>query len=652
MRPERAALLLGAALMLLLGWRPDALPFIPQARFSDAALAHWPAAYHLRESVLAARAFPVWQDAIMAGQPFAANPLNKTAYPLQWLALLLEPAPHLNLLVALHLFVAGWGMWRWGRALGLCPQAAALAGLAYALAPRALAHLGAGHLDLIYALAWWPWLMRSAGLLPQTDRAARLTLQTGLFAGLLLLADVRLGLFALTLAGAYALWNAAAVGRWRAGLRLLPAAALCGVLTLAVTLPLLAWGPHLSRGDLDRAGAGLYSLEVGQLVGLILPPRGGTPETFAYLGLGTLALALIGLAAVPRRARVFWLAVLLAAALYALGANGPLWPLLVDALPPLRWFRVPGRAWLVVALAACLLAGFGAQSVLRLAARLRANESVPRLRALRLAAAGLAGAALLCCGLTLAVAGLDPLVGAGAAAVGGLLGGALLLALYGRLAAGGLAGALLLIVALDSGLTGAAWLEWRGPDAWLRHQDELAAALVGVDRVYSPNYALEQQVGAAHGLRLFGGVDPFQLRGLVSAIGAASGVAADGYSVVQPPLGGLADDGTLEGANCDAAPDLDLLAAWGVSHLVSRCPLPLFSAADVRVVSDTYLYRNPAYGGPAGLSDTGWPPGWPGLPGPAEVESLNRLTVGAALFSGAALLTCLLALAWRVAHEP
>jgi hypothetical protein len=232
-----------------------------------------------------------------------------------------------------------------------------------------------------------------------------------------------------------------------------------------------------------------------------------------------------------------------------------------------------------------------------------------------------------------------------------VVGGVLLLALYGRLAPATLTGALLLMVTLDSGLVGTAWLEWRGPELWLHHQDDLAAALVGADRVYSPNYALEQQVAAAHGLRLFGGVDPFQLRGLVAAIGQASGIAEDSYSVVQPPLGELADDGALDGANCGIAPDLDLLAAWGVSHIVSRCPLPLDSGTDLRVVNNTYLYANSAYAGSAEWSDTGWAAGWPGLPDDATVEGLNRLTVGVALLSGAVLLACLLFLAWRFAHD-
>src|SRR5262245_18597938 len=105
MRPRFALILiaLGGVFLLLTGIRPDALPFIPEARFSDAATSHWLAAHHLRESVLIERTFPIWQSTILGGSPFAANPLNKTAYPLEWLTVVIPPAPFLNLMIVLHL---------------------------------------------------------------------------------------------------------------------------------------------------------------------------------------------------------------------------------------------------------------------------------------------------------------------------------------------------------------------------------------------------------------------------------------------------------------------------------------------------------------------------------------------------------------------
>jgi hypothetical protein len=87
-----AAALTGAALIILYmvsGWRPGSLPFQPFARFSDAATSHYPAAQYFSDSINERGEFPVWRQTIMAGQPFAANPLNKTAYPLTWLAVAL-----------------------------------------------------------------------------------------------------------------------------------------------------------------------------------------------------------------------------------------------------------------------------------------------------------------------------------------------------------------------------------------------------------------------------------------------------------------------------------------------------------------------------------------------------------------------------------
>jgi len=148
-------LLVGAGaflLFIIIGMRLDGLPFVPRTLFSDAVISHYPNALFLRESILEQHTFPLWRETLMAGQPFAANPLNKTAYPLQWLVLLFPPTVHINLLLALHVLIAGWGMWRWATALGLRQEAAGFSAFAYAFAPRIMAHMGAGHVDVVYEI--------------------------------------------------------------------------------------------------------------------------------------------------------------------------------------------------------------------------------------------------------------------------------------------------------------------------------------------------------------------------------------------------------------------------------------------------------------------------------------------------------------------
>jgi hypothetical protein len=657
MRLKVFVVALGALFLMITGYFPGTLPFVPNARFSDAVVTHWPSALHLRNSILQQQAFPVWRETIMAGQPFAANPLNKIAYPLQWLVLLLPPTLHLDAMILLHLLLAGWGMWCWVRLLGLRDEAAAVSALAYVFTPKLVGHLGAGHLDILYALAWWPWLMWSIrrGMF-QTEQPLVIVLRTSLFAALLLLADVRLSLFALMIAAAYELAGLIQHRQWKQIYWRLLIVVPFFLMTASVLVPLLAWQPYLSRGQLTPAGAGVFSLAGGHFIGLVLPQHGGNFETQTYLGLPVLVLAIVALLAESRK-HALWIVLIVIAALYALGANGPLWPWLVRLEPGLLWFRVPSRAWFAGALVVSLLAGYGLQYLLLTIERIRAGTSGISLRAMRLAS-------LL--GLWIAVIWAAaawfflPIPKTSALSIllwGGLLGVVLLAALNGWLKPQMFALALIGLTFADLLWTGRSWLEWRGEETWLAPHRILAERLINEDPefIYSPTYSLEQQVAAAYHLRLFGGVDPFQLRDVVQAIAQGSGVASGEYSVVLPPLTGVKSDDDIAMANRQATPNTEVLAAWEVSHVISAYPLEHERLQLVDTVNDIYIYANQDWTRSASLdSSPAWPAGWPGLPDTATIEQLNQLTIIVALMSGITLILCvsiLLFLEWKAGHK-
>lgn len=344
---------LGAAFLIVTGLKPLGLPYIPGARFSDAATSHWGAALFLQRSVMRDGEFPYWRDTILGGQPFAANPLNKTAYPPQWLALILPPALHLNVMIVLHLLIAGAGMWLLARSLGLGAWAAGVSVIAYVLSPRMIGHIGAGHIDIGYALAWLPCLLwavkRAAG------GSRRALWATGVFAGLMFIADMRVSLFGLALAAG---WGGV-LERWRV-LRFLRPAIFFLLIASAVIIPLALWSPHLTRAALTPAEAGVFSLRPEYLLGVFIPQNHRNVEVLTYLGIVPLILALIGAVTNIRRVR-FWLIAALIALLYALGSNGFFWNLLTQIAPILLWFRVPSRAWLIVTLVIALLAGYGVE---------------------------------------------------------------------------------------------------------------------------------------------------------------------------------------------------------------------------------------------------------------------------------------------------
>ncbi|MBI3177491.1 MAG: hypothetical protein HYZ35_05835, partial [Chloroflexi bacterium] len=151
-----AALLLGPA-ALHPGWA--LMP--PRSPFSDLLISHWPNAEFLRRSLFQFHQLPLWNPSILGGAPFAADPLAGLWYPPNWLAVILPLPFAFNLLLMLHLAWGGWGMARWARASGVGRWPALLAGLAFAGMPKLIAHTGAGHISLVYAVAWTPWLMLS-----------------------------------------------------------------------------------------------------------------------------------------------------------------------------------------------------------------------------------------------------------------------------------------------------------------------------------------------------------------------------------------------------------------------------------------------------------------------------------------------------------
>jgi hypothetical protein len=630
---------LGAAFLLLTSFSPGTLPFNPGARYSDAATSHWGAASYLRESVLVRREFPVWRETIMAGAPFAANPLNKTAYPLQWLVLILPPALHLNMMIVLHLLFAGAGMWWWARSLGLRSGTAGFSTLAYALSPRLIGHTGAGHLDLLYAAACFPFLMAALQKFVTSEKVSwKFVIWIAVFAGLIFLADTRLALFAFATAGAYGLYETAQAKQWKRLIWLVPAALLFLLLTVSVTVPLFGWSPYLSRAGLSAAEAGEFSLEPAHFIGMILPPQSGNIEMLTFVGLPVLALGLIALLVMPRKLW-FWAALLAIAMLYALGENGILWTALIQVVPSLGWFRVPSRAWFIVALILPLLAGYGLQWLFENADRLR------RARWQLYVLAGLVGS--FACGVfTILALPLPDAAGWSVLIGGGGLSVSVLLLISRRLSAEQVALLILMVTLADLQITGRSWLEWRGEEDWLKPYEPLAQSLIedSAARVYSPTYSLPQEVAEAYNLELFGGVDPFQIEGVVAVVAQAGGIVRSGYSVVVPPLNDIEEDDPAT-ANQTAFPDTELLAEWEVSHVVAAYPINHPRLELIDEIDGTFIYRNRDF---TEASLIGAPPNWSangaGLPSREIVVLLNQLTVVAAVISWVSLLVCFILL--------
>jgi hypothetical protein len=364
------AFLLVACLFLWpLVLHPGFIPVRPGGQESDLLLSHLPNAAYLRSSLARYGQWPLWNAQILAGEPFAANPLSGMWYPPNLLLALPDlPLPVvLNLLFILHVTWAGYGVFRLLRAEGLPDGTAFLGGLAFAGTPKLIAHLAAGHVSLVFAVAWTPWL-----LLVVRNMATRPGARTGALVGVVMagmfLAGVIWPAYVGLLAGAYGLTTWAA-GRspsmqprppfkallWSGGV----ATAFFLLLSAVLLLPFVELIAYSARSALGMQDAAIYSLPpFPYLLGLLVPLRGVIHEWVTYAGLAPLGLALAGVGRRP-----FWAAAGVTAGIFALGSNSFLFPLVFRWLPGLNMLRVPSRAWFIVALAVCLLAAHGWQLV-------------------------------------------------------------------------------------------------------------------------------------------------------------------------------------------------------------------------------------------------------------------------------------------------
>jgi len=506
--------------------------------------------------------------------------------------------------------------------------------------------IGAGHLDVLYALAWFPWLMFN---LRQVFDRGRLVdwLGLSLVTSLLILADIRVSLFALLTGAVYAASLFYRHKDW--AVRFLPmigAAVLTVLLILGLMVPLLIWSPYLTRASVTAADAGGLSLQPIHLLGLLLPQHRGTVENLTYFGWPVLLLALLGLLTFSLRRRSLGLALSVLILLYALGPAGALWSVLTNIFPFLLWFRVPARIWLILALLIPLMAGFGLHWLLGFVES-RSTQRFRRLNlgmvALNLGMVALTMLAIIGGVAALILLGLPSTVGLSALIMGAASGIFLLLALNQRVAKRWLAPGVLALVVLDLGWTTLQIIEWRGPEQWVEPGRPLAERLLAdnADRIYSPAYSLEQQVAAAYDLELFGGVDPFQIRSVTEAIAAASGVPLTSYSgvpltsysVVIPPLN-VTSEAELNHANREAIIDTRLLGIWHVSHLVAPYEIihPRLELLDY--INSIYIYRNlDNQDRPAADDIPGWSTDTTIQPDAATIVQMNSLTQIVALFS-------------------
>ncbi len=554
------------------------------SQFSDLTITHYPNAVFLKDSITTWREIPLWSSTILSGYPFAANPLSGLWYPFGWIALFTPLPLGFNLLAGLHLIWGGLGMYKLLKVEGLSHAAALFAGIAFTLLPKFFAHYGAGHLTLLFAVPWTPWLLWSqrSGMKPR-DESRALRIPPGLILAIIFMADIRWGAFAFVLWWAYS-----AVQRQRNWgklfLNLSIQTGLALLLAAPLLVPLVEFSGLSTRSMLGTNDVLLYSLPLLNLFGVIFPNTRGNHEWVLYSGGIVFLLAVVGfLGSRLRRNTLFWTGITLVSVIIALGTQIPGSERLAE-LPFISMLRVPSRALFLTGLSLAALAGYGVETIVR---RSEKNQ-IKRINILLYIV--LIFSVLLTIGLYLLEGDLP----------GGILWGtaALILGVFWIIA--GVNGKLplkiwlpgiFLVAVLDLAVIDVNSFQVKSAENVFTEREAVAqyiSAQPGEFRTYSPSYSIPQQTAVRYGIQMADGVDPMQISKYTEFMDEASGVPREGYSVTVPPFA----NGDPGKDNIGYSPNAEKLGLLNVGYLVADYEISADGLIHEKQIGEVHIYKN------------------------------------------------------------
>ncbi|MGO8670532.1 MAG: hypothetical protein ACLQVD_04085 [Capsulimonadaceae bacterium] len=256
----------------------------------------------LRGNILAGR-IPLWNPYMFCGAPFAGNPQVWALYPSSLLLLFFRPGTALSGMVAVHVWLAGWGMYVFlRRGAGLRTPASVFGAIVFMFGGQLVSK--EQFPNMVQAAAYCPWVLFGVGRLVQRPKV-RTGTGLGVILGLQLLAGhaqmvlltLYLGLFQgvfCLIRGHFRLRNVAYLRDLARSLVVVAVTA--AGLSAGELLPILECLRNATHGDLTFKDVNRFFLPANQLLNFVVPALHGHPidgnfrargnfwETCCYIG--------------------------------------------------------------------------------------------------------------------------------------------------------------------------------------------------------------------------------------------------------------------------------------------------------------------------------------------------------------------------------
>lgn len=579
------------------------LPFLGKIEFpkgnpySDLVISHLPNAIFINTEITKTGQIPLWNDTIMSGYPFIADPLSGIWYPPIWLANLIPTAVSFNILFLLHIFFEGLGLFYLLRKEGVRTNPALVAALVFECLPKIWSHYAAGHVTLIFAVSWTPWLLLSAKK-RWRDNSKFFTITTETLILLaIILSDIRWIVYAAAIWIFFSLSEALAysksttqkrkikeilfiLGKW--SLHIFGQIVFALFISAAFLLPFLEFVSLSTRASLTASQNLFLSLSPINLINLVIPNIGGYAEWVLYIGgLGIICLLICLFNKKLRQKTGFWLIGLAICLFFSLGANIPGMSFLFS-LPIIKLMRVPARINFLTGFAICIMIGF----------TLNWFEEEKRIASwLKLTVIAILFFTLLFgIGISLINQRFElSIFWAFFILLGFLI--LFLLFIHHILKPTVFYSIIISLVLID--LLGVNFLSTDFKD-YSQIENKKEAQILQTfpgfssNRIYSPSFSISQLDASRLGLSMANGIDPLVLKIYSSYLESASGIPQNGYSVTVPSL--VTGDPQID--NQGFFPDASSLGLLNVKYLVAAYPISASGFQLLNSADSLWIYEN------------------------------------------------------------
>ncbi|MBW6472293.1 MAG: hypothetical protein K0B14_04140 [Anaerolineaceae bacterium] len=554
--------------------------YLGSSQFSDIPITHYSNLLFIQKSIQENQQIPLWSNLIFSGYPFAANPLSGLWYFPGWLALLFPLPAGINITLLLHLLIGLFGMYFFLQSLNISENGSLLGSIAFVFSAKIYAHIGAGHLSLIYAISWTPWLLFLTNKYKSGGTPLNYNMLSGLFWGLILLADLRWSI------PAFLIWSVLILEKKNNFLNQMKFIAISlGIgllLSMTTWLPLIQFLSLSNRSGLSPNEQMIFSMSIVDFLNFSFPFFEGNAETRVYPGAVVVLLSILGVFLHKHNQHIRkWYVLALISLIFSFGENIPGMNLIYE-IPGFSLTRVPARFLFPLLFALSIISAMVFDAISKSLNNYSFNRVFFLSPVVIFVILFSFGSFLLTKELTINFVWSIIVFSSGF----------LLIFLLQKNTHNPLflAAILLVVLVIDLIFVNYSSLRFASSVEVNNNAPELMRKLTEISpnfRVYTPSYSVSQEQGAYWSIHQVNGVDPLQLQQYVNFFEQVSGISIDNYSVTLPPFG----TGNPELDNYGICPDREKLQELNTIYVVSAFELLNCNLGTFEFISNQYVYE-------------------------------------------------------------